>query len=230
MSEKKSSGRKDKSEDTYEYIGYVYVIHDAERNLCKIGMTRFPGERIATVARAAGCNVKDVFISKKTKNARRLELLTHELFNTSRTKGEWFYCNFEEAKKFIEQNVEPVSEDYIKEKKKEQEESSQRTLEFFQYVLHNIPSEPLNKSNSTIDPSAPSPYIKWIDTKQRQPTKYDSPILANMPYYAGVEDFQVLHFNEKINCFAVLDDPLALEITADDIFQWVPIRSTAKTK
>lgn len=101
----------------FESIGYVYILHDADNARIKIGYTKHPYARPRSVASAAGVNGYTIWVSKRTLYARRIEKTTHKYFSSSRIKGEWFAADFKQAIKYVEANLQLLSDAFYKQLK-----------------------------------------------------------------------------------------------------------------
>lgn len=71
--------------------GYIYVIYDKQRNICKIGKSMMPQTRIQGITNSAAILDFYSFISEKTKNMDAAERCLQDFFENKRVaKTEWF--------------------------------------------------------------------------------------------------------------------------------------------
>ncbi len=210
----------------YEDIGYVYVLKDAERGLCKIGMSKNPLMRLSTIKTAAGCEKTTSFISRKTKDARGLERKTHAAFSAMRVAGEWFKADFTNIVNFVKDNVDSVSDEYEEKKKKELDIRSENIKNGLIQIATSLSEYGKNEKiddGQDIGVKIFNSSLKiWINSKDMPPPPILCPILANLPCYGGEDYPCVLYFDEKKNSFYELNDP-DIEIKYEDIFEWRPI-------
>ncbi len=74
--------------------GYVYFIENTHDSLIKIGKSRNPEHRLATLQTSSGFELKLVakeFVTKMSESEQYL----HDLFDKDRVKGEWFFQSSE---------------------------------------------------------------------------------------------------------------------------------------
>jgi len=90
-------------------IGFVYVT--GENGNVKIGASKDPSNRIATVLRQSGLSVNsDKFTSCGMFNYFDVERAAHDEFSDERLNGEWFDINFQDAVDFVTSASIPPSE------------------------------------------------------------------------------------------------------------------------
>ena len=78
-------------------MGHVYVVEDAERQLCKIGSSVNPKSRTRAIQTTSGICQGRIHISNPIQNFRHCETMAHKVLAFKRTTGEWFDCTFDEA-------------------------------------------------------------------------------------------------------------------------------------
>lgn len=75
----------------------VYVIHNNEFNITKIGISDNPSNRMATLTHECGCELTLCFFTDPLDDAPRYERLIHNALSDKRKKGEWFKVDPEDA-------------------------------------------------------------------------------------------------------------------------------------
>ena len=168
MNANKHKTRWDKLRD----IGVVYVVHDKGRGLSKIGMTceQDPMKRVGTVKSQSGVKDAEIWISPKTKNARRLEYKAHQRFDCKRQHGEWFSVGIEDVIKYVNENIERVSQEYYKEKELEAE----RDEEVFTNAIKKMPwtdCECVTRDNKHKFSPIKAMWCNWISCQDMEPPK-----------------------------------------------------------
>ena len=94
-------------------VGFVYVIDDIDNNKRKIGKTKKPTVRIASVCSSAGVKNKKVFLSNRVVNYSELEKVLKDSFASEHIHGEWFTSSFDEIVALLKQKevrINPVLE------------------------------------------------------------------------------------------------------------------------
>lgn len=123
----------------YETIGRVYVVEDADRGLCKIGMTCVKNNpfynRAKAVRKASGVVSGCVWTSPLVKNAVQLEHDIHTFYKDSRVSGEWFAVPYKTVVAALKSRLDLADDDYIKEKKAIAEERAKAFTSFMGDIL-----------------------------------------------------------------------------------------------
>ena len=78
-------------------FGFVYFIGNSEKNICKIGFSYSPNQRLIELQTG---NPFPLFVFKTVKGDMEMEKTFHFLYRQYRTRGEWFKIEGE-LKKFI---------------------------------------------------------------------------------------------------------------------------------
>lgn len=73
----------------YSDYGYVYLFHDAETGMYKIGKSKNPDNRLSQVRTSTANNIV-CFCTIETHEMTTLEAELHQQFATQRIRGEWF--------------------------------------------------------------------------------------------------------------------------------------------
>ncbi len=79
--------------------GYVYLAHNPENGLYKIGFTTDPRSRIATLRSGGAIPVRFVSFAA-AREGRQLERIAHRCFEGRRVRGEWFALDASQAANF----------------------------------------------------------------------------------------------------------------------------------
>jgi hypothetical protein len=77
-------------------MGYVYILHNPESNLVKIGKTKFPYKRFSNLSNQNGSKFK-YHITESMFIEGIIEKILHNKFAMKRKCGEWFNINFDDA-------------------------------------------------------------------------------------------------------------------------------------
>lgn len=91
----------------------LYVMHNPELNITKIGITENLNTRKSTLETACGCRLTLVYNSIYILDARLYEIRVHHKLSHKRKLGEWFYTTPEDAIKIIESVIVGATEDPI---------------------------------------------------------------------------------------------------------------------
>lgn len=75
-------------------VGHVYVLHDQKRGIVKIGRSRTPSFRLASLRTISGLQDSEEFISPRVYDCVLLESEMHRIFEAHRIAGEWFRVDF----------------------------------------------------------------------------------------------------------------------------------------
>lgn len=92
-------------------LGHIYIVHDLERNICKIGKTTRPEKRPRGIAIASGILKFKIYISEKVVNITTAEKYTHKHFHEYRKAGEWFYLTPECVLEYIRDNIKSINKE-----------------------------------------------------------------------------------------------------------------------
>ena len=109
--------------------GYVYIFQN-RKGIVKIGRTKTPEIRKKTLENMSGGPAIKFYLSREVGNSEKVEIAAHKKLNKDKVHGEWFCCEFDDARRVVEevtgeigsaikeppQIKEPVSFDYSLEK------------------------------------------------------------------------------------------------------------------
>ena len=111
-------------------VGYIYVIEDVQRGLVKIRKSVDPVARISNIVNISGITKIKQFISHRIAGYSQVEHRMHVIFTDHRVRGEWFRCDFEEAKSaLISILPAEITEEEVVETRKRDMERSASALE-----------------------------------------------------------------------------------------------------
>ena len=94
-------------------IQRVYVIHNQEFGITKIGISDDPYNRMGALSAECGCELTLCFHSDPLDDALRYERLAHNVLASKRKKGEWFNISPEEAIKVVTDIIKDAETDPI---------------------------------------------------------------------------------------------------------------------
>lgn len=84
--------------------GIVYIIHNYEFNIIKIGVTTNMPNRLQALISASGCDLKIIYTTPPIKEYFDIEAKAHLFFKDKRRLNtEWFNLNWKEARSFLEE-------------------------------------------------------------------------------------------------------------------------------
>ena len=116
-------------------LGHVYALHDLDRGLTKVGCSKDPHARVASIVSSVGVINSKEFIGPCTLSMRVNERDVHCDLDAFRKKGEWFACSLEEAKNAILQYTTPATKEQIEEAIKTEKRRSLEFLEMMKEIL-----------------------------------------------------------------------------------------------
>jgi hypothetical protein len=91
----------------------VYVIHNPEFNITKIGVSDNPSKRMGDLEIACGCDLNLCYHTDPLLNAPIYENLVHKAIKDKQKKGEWFFITPEEAVNTINSVIKDAETDPI---------------------------------------------------------------------------------------------------------------------
>jgi hypothetical protein len=83
-------------------MSFIYLIQNLETSRYKIGISKNPTKRIKTLQTGSGEELK-LINTYETPNARKIESILHNIYESKRTIGEWFEISLTEEVKFIDE-------------------------------------------------------------------------------------------------------------------------------
>lgn len=89
--------------------GHVYVIQGDDGGPVKIGISSDPRKRLSAIQAASGRLLSRVWVSAEVLNPRSIEASMHGRFRASRSAGEWFDVEFDEAVRAASEMCEPAA-------------------------------------------------------------------------------------------------------------------------
>lgn len=91
----------------------VYVIHNPEFGITKIGISSNADFRLISLQCAAGCELRMIYKTPPIEDAKTYETLIHEALTEKRKLGEWFNVDPEEAEGVVRRITSSAHEDKI---------------------------------------------------------------------------------------------------------------------
>ncbi len=118
-------------------IGFLYVIGDGDR--VKIGKSKTPEKRVASIINTSGIKEPKVFISSQCSNHSAKELQCHKRYSNDVIKGEWFLVCFDDAVSVVN---EITGCENLTSKKKQQKDYDSTTLKNISSFTEKIMRKP----------------------------------------------------------------------------------------
>ena len=223
----------------YAVIGSVYVVEDTSRGLCKIGRTCVKDkpdyDRALMVKKSSGVASGRVYNSPLVRDAVKLEGDMHKIYKDKRTAGEWFKVSYDDVVSTLEEHLDIVDSDYIKEMKDIQDEEDSRHLEAMKrFVFGGLPksvAHGLHKSVETAFDSIFVPVIPhdvyertWIRTQDLSPKIVSGDILVDLYGLYNEHVYAVAEYIAQDNMFVVTGGcGGCYYVNEADITYWMPI-------
>lgn len=93
--------------------GFVYVLFDKTRRLCKIGRSSTPQNRLSKIVTQSGISSYKTFVSPMVLNCVDLEAAVHNKLSNYRRGGEWFACTIGRAVLVVSSLAVPVTDEEL---------------------------------------------------------------------------------------------------------------------
>ncbi len=188
-------------------IGYVYSIHDKDRNIVKIGKSIEPEKRIKNILSTSGIVDYEFYISAQLINMNSLENDIKNEYAYSNINGEWFDICFPVLKKHIRKKgiIATKGDILVYDEYKEKECES-----FLSALKKLIPKQ------YSIDPN--TYWGNWIFSDEKQPpkTNYNEILAYNINHSIA----SVVYWDPKTEKYLCCDDAYDFP---GDIHFWQPI-------